>query len=299
MHRNRIATAALALLFVLLLGATANARSNTGWVQVRGPVLTPTLPWEGVATYEPTVMWDHDRYRLWYTGGWEHCNVGYAESRDGLHWIKRSQPVLRHACHSNVVKTRLGFHVYAASEDGRTLSVSATRDGVHMVSQPRAILRNRPGMWDNGLLANSFAWRTDTGWHLLYESGHRTGNATTNWQIGFARGGPATTWANAQAPQWRFGFDGGIVGGPWLDGGCLYFHASTLRHVLPTDIYRRCGPLNAPGKPELVVRREQSWEVDQVADASVAHAPGRRPLMLFSGVDNSAPRAMIGAAWSR
>jgi hypothetical protein len=95
------------------------------------------------------------------------------------------------------------------------------------------------------------------------------------------------------------GFDGGIVGGPWIDGNCLYFHATTVRHVLPTDIYRRCGSLQHPGKPELVVGRTQSWEVDQVADATIARAPGHRPLMLFSGLDNMRPYAAIGAAWLR
>jgi hypothetical protein len=293
MRNHRTAIALLALL-ALALPATASG----AWVQVPGPVLKATLPWEGTTAYEPTVIWDRGRYRLWYTGGWEHCRVGYAESRDGMHWAKRSQPVLRDACHSNVVKTKGGFRIYAASEDGKSLKVSATHDGVHMIGPPRVVLRNRTDTWDNGLLANSFAWQTPTGWHLLYESGHRTGNATTSWQIGFARRQPGLTWANAPAPQWRFGFDGGIVGGPWLDGDCLYFHATTLRHVLPTDIYRRCGPLSQTGKAVLAVRRDQAWEVDQVADPSIARAPGRPALMLFSGVDNAAPSAAIGAAWA-
>jgi hypothetical protein len=295
MHRHRIAAGLTALLLLLLVPSAHGAR----WVQVQGPVLTPTLPWEGVAANEPTVIWDHGRYRLWYTAAWHHCRIGYAESRDGIHWAKRSQPLLRNACHSNVVKTKLGFHIYSVSENGRTLSVTATHDGIHMVSQPRTVMRSRPGMWDNGTLANTFAWRTATGWHMLYEGGHTLNGATTGWQVAFAHPGRGLTWGHSPNPLWNLGFDGGIVGGPWIDGNCLYFHATTVRHVLPTDIYRRCGSLQHPGKPELVVGRTQSWEVDQVADATIARAPGHRPLMLFSGLDNMRPYAAIGAAWLR
>jgi len=48
-------------------------------------------PWEGPYSYDPVVMKDGDRYRLWYRAGglvWEnrYLNTGYAESEDGIHW---------------------------------------------------------------------------------------------------------------------------------------------------------------------------------------------------------------------
>jgi hypothetical protein len=56
-------------------------------------------PWEGDASFDPVVMKDGDRYRLWYRGCWagtagsmpnslvypDQC-TGYAESDDGIHW---------------------------------------------------------------------------------------------------------------------------------------------------------------------------------------------------------------------
>ena len=47
-------------------------------------------PWEGLYLYDPSVMKDGSRYRMWYRGGgpsrphlW-----AYAESADGIHWVK-------------------------------------------------------------------------------------------------------------------------------------------------------------------------------------------------------------------
>jgi len=50
------------------------------------PVLAPTEPWEGtVAILYGSVIYDDDRYRMWYYAG---GNVCYAESADGVHWDK-------------------------------------------------------------------------------------------------------------------------------------------------------------------------------------------------------------------
>ena len=48
-------------------------------------------PWEGSISYDPVVMKEDDRYRLWYRGcgsesTWEDQCTAYAESVDGVHW---------------------------------------------------------------------------------------------------------------------------------------------------------------------------------------------------------------------
>ncbi len=48
-------------------------------------------PWEGSISYDPVVMKEGDRYRLWYRGcgsesTWENQCTAYAESADGVHW---------------------------------------------------------------------------------------------------------------------------------------------------------------------------------------------------------------------
>ena len=54
-------------------------------------VLEFNRPWEGSISYDPVVMTDGDRYRLWYRGcgsesTWEDQCTAYAESTDGVHW---------------------------------------------------------------------------------------------------------------------------------------------------------------------------------------------------------------------
>ena len=54
-------------------------------------VLEFNQPWEGSISYDPVVMKEGDRYRLWYRGcgsesTWENQCTAYAESTDGVHW---------------------------------------------------------------------------------------------------------------------------------------------------------------------------------------------------------------------
>ena len=54
-------------------------------------VLEFNQPWEGSISYDPVVMKEGDRYRLWYRGcgsesTWEDQCTAYAESADGVHW---------------------------------------------------------------------------------------------------------------------------------------------------------------------------------------------------------------------
>ena len=54
-------------------------------------VLEFNQPWEGSISYDPVVMKEENRYRLWYRGcgsesTWEDQCTAYAESTDGVHW---------------------------------------------------------------------------------------------------------------------------------------------------------------------------------------------------------------------
>lgn len=48
--------------------------------------------------HAPMVVKDGDRYRMWYSGSDrgtnEYHRIGYAESRDGIEWARRSEPVI-------------------------------------------------------------------------------------------------------------------------------------------------------------------------------------------------------------
>ena len=53
---------------------------------------------EGVSVMNPCVLWDEEKrvFRMWYAAGenYEPDAIFYAESKDGDHWEKRSEPVL-------------------------------------------------------------------------------------------------------------------------------------------------------------------------------------------------------------
>lgn len=54
-------------------------------------------PWEGPSSYDPVVMKEEDRYRLWYRGCgpvWADQRTGYAESSDGIHWQRPDLDIL-------------------------------------------------------------------------------------------------------------------------------------------------------------------------------------------------------------
>ena len=58
------------------------------------PVLSAEQPWEKQAVMCPQVLWNakHHEFRLWYSAGeqYEPDAIGYATSRDGIHWKKYS-----------------------------------------------------------------------------------------------------------------------------------------------------------------------------------------------------------------
>lgn len=55
-------------------------------------ILRRDQPWEDSTLYDPVVILDGDRYRLWYRTNFNSppFHTGYAESADGIHWTKPS-----------------------------------------------------------------------------------------------------------------------------------------------------------------------------------------------------------------
>jgi len=71
---------------------------GTTWNRYSGnPVLSPTFDWEGLHIGACCVIVDDGTYKMWYGGnlksGWT-TTIGFAESNDGINWIKHPTPVL-------------------------------------------------------------------------------------------------------------------------------------------------------------------------------------------------------------
>ncbi len=87
-------------------GQTSNSSSigiaissdGNEWIKEKKPVLMPTLDIEGKAVMNPCVIYDEaeKNFKMWYAAGglYEPDVIMYAESEDGLLWIKNENPVL-------------------------------------------------------------------------------------------------------------------------------------------------------------------------------------------------------------
>jgi len=87
------------LLLLALLGSAATVNLPFGsWSRASdGPILSPQgLGWESAGTFNPAVLLDDGKFIMLYraqdTAGTS--RLGYAESRDGIHFTRRPEPVL-------------------------------------------------------------------------------------------------------------------------------------------------------------------------------------------------------------
>ena len=89
----------------------------------REPVMVPELPFEKTSVMNPYVRWDAKRalWRMWYAAGeiYEPNVLCYAESRDGLRWEKRKEPVFEHGEALSWDRARVGACEVHPPPDGR------------------------------------------------------------------------------------------------------------------------------------------------------------------------------------
>ncbi|MDR2148034.1 MAG: family 43 glycosylhydrolase [Tannerella sp.] len=164
------------------------------------PVLSPTEPWEKVAVMCPHVIWDEKEniYKMWYSGGeqYEPDAIGYATSKDGLHWEKRRQPVFSAdpskefekykvtAC--QVVKRKndyLMFYIGFADINFAQIGMARSKNGIDNWERysGNPIISPTPGTWDANACYKPFAIPEKNRWLLWYNG--RNGSVE---QIGLA-----------------------------------------------------------------------------------------------------------------
>jgi hypothetical protein len=63
------------------------------WVDQPNPVFRAQEEWERGSVYEPNLIYDEGRWKMWYVAGSNQDDYivhGYAESDDGIQWVKRT-----------------------------------------------------------------------------------------------------------------------------------------------------------------------------------------------------------------
>lgn len=152
------------------------------------PCLVADQPWEKMAVMCPHVLYDEPAglFRMWYSGGeqYEPDAIGYATSRDGLHWDKHStNPIFRadprHAWEQHKVTAcqvvvhegwHLMFYVGFEDVDHARIGLARSRDGVtHWEWHPaNPILAPTPGGWDADACYKPYALCDGQRWRLWY-----------------------------------------------------------------------------------------------------------------------------------
>lgn len=174
------------------------------------PVLWPEEPWEKSSLMCPDVMWDEEEqlYKMWYSGGekYEPNAIGYAVSKDGIHWEKRAgNPVFQadpenpweqhKAAGCHVIKLDgeyLMFYIGYQNEDYAQIGLAKSKDGVSgwMRHPENPIIAPDPGAWDGEACYKPYAIYDGNRWMLWYNGrkGHveQIGVAVhEGWELGF------------------------------------------------------------------------------------------------------------------
>ena len=159
------------------------------------PVLRAELPWEKHSVMCPSVEWYEEEglFRMWYSGGeqYEPDAIGYAESTDGIHWVKSEHNPVFYANPDEVWEHQkvAGCHVFF--EDGwyrmfyigyhnvdyAQIGMARSRDGITHWERSglNPIVAPGEGEWDGDACYKPFVLHIGHQWMLWYNGrrGHK------------------------------------------------------------------------------------------------------------------------------
>ena len=164
------------------------------------PVLVADKAWEKKAVQCPHVTWDSQEniFKMWYSGGeqYEPDAIGYATSKDGIHWIKFNQHPVFHpdtnlpweaakvtAC--QVIKRDkdyLMFYIGFKNVDFAQIGMARSKDGItNWERYPNNPIICPGNGWDSSAVYKPYVIPHNNGW-LLYYNGRKNNSE----QIGIA-----------------------------------------------------------------------------------------------------------------
>ncbi len=178
----------------------AISTDGINWERYGKPVLTPDKPWERYCVMCPYVLWNEKlgKFQMWYSAGHMHeaDAIGYAESTDGINWIKyEKNPVflpdpnqyweiskVEAAC---VIREEDWYYLFYMGVHGdykSAVGLARSRDGISWERHPdNPILAGDDDLWDYGGICKVSIVREDDGYRLWYNASNEGGE-----QIGMA-----------------------------------------------------------------------------------------------------------------
>ncbi|MEE1043199.1 MAG: hypothetical protein UH854_04470 [Clostridia bacterium] len=155
------------------------------------PIIIPERAWEGESVMNPCVLYENGKYRMWYAAGetYEPNVLAYAESDDGINWVKSKINPIFVADENNlyeqdrvggcqVVKTDdmgyLMFYIGYENIDKAQICVARSDNGITGWERfdGNPIVTPDAGMWDgDACYKPSFLWNEDTKQWMLWYNG--------------------------------------------------------------------------------------------------------------------------------
>ena len=326
-------------LYEMTRSKSAFPPTGAAWTRVKGEagaaVLTPSLPWEGVAAghpcvVEPQAFWHppEQKWLMYYRGGWDVGGIGLAHSTDGRAWTKRTRPVFG-ANGSGYAGSAMQPWVVAADGSGTpwrlftstwhlgpkqktsTTNIASSTDGIVWAIEPKAHVPLPTGA-NAKLFGNRAVWRESQKWLMLQEVG-----IPAAWAIYLYTSDDGLVWnvSNGGKPLHALQrHEGGMYGGPSIasvDGVAtpkgpdgkyhVWYHAASAAGNLPTDVYHASaasldGPWEVSPAGPVLHHEGSGFEYDQVADPSPTVRTGKGAMLFYDGDDNVKGQCSIGAA---
>lgn len=194
--------------------AYTESQDGVDWEMPR-LVLTPRYDsdWEIHEVSQPAVVHKDGIYHMWYTGRVypteitaPRCCIGYAVSRDGIHWDKHEAPVLVPTTdweniavmYPHVIWEGESFRMwYSAGRitEPNVIGAAASRDGIHWkrIQDQPVFIPYKEKYWESARVLSCFVCREENGSYTMFYVGEdgdgmpgigiaRSRDGVTDWQ---------------------------------------------------------------------------------------------------------------------
>jgi hypothetical protein len=213
---------------------TADSLDGLTWAKnVANPILRPggDGAWDSYYRGQVSLLDDGGILKMWYSGGGDQWQTGYATSTNGMDWnIYSDNPVLgigapgdwdeQEADGPSVILDgglyKMWFHGCNADYSACSIGYATSPDGINWTKYAgNPVLAGTPGDWDEGFIA----WPS-----VILEGGVYKMWYTGNGSIGYATSPDGTSWTKHPGnPVFSAGWDGaGVVMGNVLLDGATY-----------------------------------------------------------------------------
>lgn len=149
------------------------------------PIIFPEHSWENLSVMNPCVLKEDGKYRMWYAAGetYEPNVIAYAESSDGIKWVKREEPIYKCDETKEYEKDRVGGCQVIKTEEGYLMFYIGYSD-IH--SAKICLARSEDGItnWERSKL-NPIVAPTEDGWdaHSCYKPTVVFDEKTDEWKL--------------------------------------------------------------------------------------------------------------------